>query len=183
MSTTVERMTADAFLAREDFPRHTQLLDGVVVLNSPAFLHQHVVGEFYAVLRAWTLEAPDRGVVSLELDVRVDNANVAVPDVLWFAGGIAMDAPRAPQVPDLAVEVRSPSTWVYDVGLKRELYERNGMRELWLVDTVSRTLRVYRRDAGPGFDVHMELDAGASLSSPLLDGFAATVGDLIPALP
>ena len=181
MSTTAERMTADAFLAREDFPRHTQLLDGVVVLSSPAFLHQHVVGEIYAALRDWTRAAPGRGMVSLELDVRVDDANVAAPDLLWFADGIAIDAPRAPRVPELAVEVLSPSTWVYDVGLKRELYERNGMRELWLVDTVTRTLRVYRRDTGPGFDVHMELDAAAALSSPLLEGFAVTVGDWIPA--
>jgi Uma2 family endonuclease len=183
MSTTVERMTADAFLAREDFPRHTQLLNGVVVLNSPAFLHQHVVGLIYAVLLAWTQAAPDRGVVSLPLDVRVDDANVVAPDVLWFADGVEMDAPRAPRVPDLAVEVRSPATWVYDVGLKRKLYERNGLRELWLVDTASRTLLVYRRGAGErGFDVQFELEAADSLSSPLLSGFAANVGDLVPAL-
>jgi Uma2 family endonuclease len=182
MSTTAERMTADAFLAREDFPRYTQLLDGVVVLNSPAFLHQHVVGLIYAALLGWTQVAPDRGMVSLPLDVRVDDANVVVPDVLWFAGGVDMDAPRAPRIPDLAVEVRSPATWVYDLGLKREKYERNGLRELWLVDTASRTLLVYRRAAGAsGFDVQMELDADASLSSPLLAGFAVTVGDWIPA--
>jgi Uma2 family endonuclease len=79
--------------------------------------------------------------------------------------------------------VRSPATWVYDVGPKRELYERHGLRELWLADTASRTLLVYRRSgAAGGFGIQAELEAREQLASPLLTGFAATVGELIPAL-
>lgn len=43
------------------------------------------------------------------------------PDVLWFAGDLPLDAPRAPRLSELVVEVRSPGTWVYDIGTKREL--------------------------------------------------------------
>ena len=38
-------------------------------------------------------------------------------------------------MPDIAVEVRSPSTWRYDIGAKKSGYERRGLPELWLVDT------------------------------------------------
>ena len=48
-------------------------------------------------------------------------------------------------MPDLAVEVRSPSTWRYDVGAKKDGYERHGLPELWLVDTEARSVLVYRR--------------------------------------
>jgi Uma2 family endonuclease len=181
VSTVAERLTADAYLARED-PRRTELIDGVVVVNEPTVRHQRVVGLIYAALLAWTQAAPDRGTVSLPLDVRLDDATVLAPDVLWFAQAIDLDAPRAPRMPELAVEVRSPATWVYDVGPKRDLYERHGLRELWLADTASRTLLIYRRGRGDrGFDVQAELEAGERLSSPLLSGFAASVGELIPA--
>jgi Uma2 family endonuclease len=78
--------------------------------------------------------------------------------------------------------VRSPGTWVFDLGRKRDLYERHGVRELWLADTASRTMLVYRR-SGPkaGFDVSLELGADEALSSPLLPGFAEAVAELIPA--
>ena len=181
VSTVAEPLTADEYLARED-PRRTELIDGAVVVNEPTVLHQRVVGLIYAALLAWTQAAPDRGTVSLPLDVRIDETTVLAPDVLWFARGIDLGAPRAPRMPDLAVEVRSPATWVYDVGPKRDLYERHGLRELWLADTASRTLLIYRRSREhSGFDIQAEVAAAQSLSSPLLPGFAATVGELVPA--
>jgi Uma2 family endonuclease len=183
MSTVVEPLSSDDYLARED-PRRTQLIEGVVVVNEPTVLHQRVVGLIYAALLGWTQAATGRGSVSLPLDVRLDETTVLAPDVLWFAREISLDAPRAPHLPELAVEVRSPGTWVYDVGRKRELYERHGLRELWLADTASRTLLIYRRSSqASGFDAQLELAAEQTLTTPLLPGFAAVVGDLLPALP
>jgi Uma2 family endonuclease len=182
MSTIAERLTADDYLARED-PRRTELIDGLLVVNEPTVLHQRVVGLIYAALLAWTEAAPDHGTVSLPLDVRLDDTTVLAPDVLWFAEPIDLAALRAPRMPELAVEVRSPATWVYDIGPKRDLYERHGLRELWLADTASRTLLVYRRAGeASGFDAQVELTAEESLRSPLLPGFAVTVGELMPAV-
>ena len=38
------------------------------------------------------------------------------------------------EAPDLAVEILSPSTRKLDLRLKRDLYERHGVREYWIVD-------------------------------------------------
>jgi Uma2 family endonuclease len=78
--------------------------------------------------------------------------------------------------------VRSPGTWRYDVGRKRDLYEHHGVHELWLADTATRTLLAYRRSQPKaGFDVALELRADETLHSSLLPGFAVVVGELIPA--
>ena len=89
---------------------------------------------------------------------------------------------RLPRVPDLCVEVRSPSTWRYDVGRKRAVYEQAGLPELWLVDTSAETVLVFRRStpSAPIFDVALELTSAETLSSPQLEGFTARVGDLFP---
>src|SRR5256885_550723 len=59
MSTVAERLTADEYLARED-ARRTELIDGVLVVNEPTVLHQHVVGLIHAALLASTRAAANR---------------------------------------------------------------------------------------------------------------------------
>jgi Uma2 family endonuclease len=80
-------------------------------------------------------------------------------------------------LPDLAVEVRSPSTWRYDVGKKKATYERGGLPELWLVDTAAWTVLVFRRSSkgAPRFDVELELSYSEQLTSPQLPGFSLPV--------
>ena len=182
MTTVAERLSADAYLARDD-PRRTELIDEVVVVNEPGILHQHVCALIWDALARWTRTADGHGMVTWPINVRLDERNVLAPDVLWFETVLPLSAVNAPRPPELAVEVRSPATWVYDIGRKRELYERHGVRELWLADTASRTLIVCRR-SGPraAFDVALELDADEMLTTPLLPGFAVPVGELLPAV-
>lgn len=180
MSAVAERLSADAYLARED-PRHTELIDGAIVVNQPGFLHQRTVGKIHAALLTWTEAQAGRGVVSLSLDVRLDDNNVLAPDVLWFADDVPLDALRAPRVPDLVIEVRSASTWAQDLGPKRRLYERHGARELWLIDTAARSVLVFARTPGAGeFADPVEVGPEGALTSTLLPGFAASVAALIP---
>lgn len=182
MATVAERLTADAYLARED-TRRTELIDGAVVVNEPSVLHQRVCGLIFRALAEWTETPPGRGTASLPLNIRLDDHNVLAPDVMWFDGEIRLDAADAPRVPELVVEVRSPGTWRYDIGRKRSLYERHGVRELWLADTASRTMLVYRRAGETGrHDQALELGATEMLESPLLPGLSLAVGSLLPAV-
>ncbi len=179
-----ERMTADEFLLIED-PRHLQLIEGEVVVTEAEWLHQHCLLEIVLALGNWTAGGEGRGAASLPIDVRLDEHNVFAPDVSWYAEGHVPPgrAPKRPyHVPDLAIEIRSPSTWRYDVGTKKRVYEERGLRELWLVDTDAETVLVFRRSTPdhPGFDVALELDRSSELTSPLLLGFALPVVSLFP---
>src|ERR671914_193589 len=93
-----------------------------------------------------------------------------------------LDARPPSPLPHLAIEVRSPTTWRYDVGAKKAAYEREGLRELWLVDTAASEVLVFRRsEAGaPGFDVALELERDDTLTSPQLDGFELPLAELFP---
>ena len=182
MSTVAERLTADDYLSRDD-PRRTELIDGVVVVNEPSILHQHVCGLVYQALAAWTRTPTGRGMATLPINVPLDAENVLAPDVMWFDGELSLSAVNAPRVPELVIEVRSPGTWRFDIGRKRDLYERHGVRELWLVDPFSRSVLVFRRATRDApFDTPVEVLAEDSLGSPLLPDFAVTVGELTPAV-
>lgn len=180
-----ERMTADQFLALPtDSTCSAELVEGEFVVNDPRPLHNYVVTDLIVALSDWTRAEPRRGRTMIPIDVLLDDRNVLKPDVLWYSEGRvpARNAQGPVRVPDLAVEVRSPSTWRYDVGTKKAAYERHGLPELWLVDTAAEMVLVFRRSRprAPSFDVALEVDRAAQLESPLLPGFALRVGDLFP---
>jgi Uma2 family endonuclease len=163
---------------------NTELVDGEIVVNEPTRLHQAVKLELLFALGGWSRQAPGRGRTWLPLDVLIDERNVFAPDILWYAEGAGPDIHGSPPspLPQLAVEVRSPSTWRYDIGAKKAAYERVGLRELWLVDTAASEVLVFRRsDVGaPGFDVALELERHHTLTSPQLDGFELQLAGLFP---
>ena len=110
--------------------------------------------------------------------MKFDRGNVLAPDVLWISEGrMPADGTHLDFVPDLAVEVRSPSTWRYDTIVKIRLYEAAGVGEAWLVNTASKSVLVYRRSVpeSPDFDISLELEEGEVLLSPLLEGFSLDI--------
>ena len=178
------RMTAADFLALPERQNATrlELVGGEVIVNEPTWLHMSTLHRLQLALGIWATVEDGRGAVSAAVDVGIDERNVFAPDLLWYARGRVPGRhdPAPYPVPDLAVEVRSPSTWAYDVGAKKTAYERHGLRELWLVDTMAEEVLAFRRSkpGPPDFDVSLELARGAMLSSPLLPGFAVPVDQL-----
>ena len=175
-------MTADEYLALGEGHPRTQLVEGEVILNAPQLPHQLVCTDLEVALAIWSRAAPDRGLAIRPLDVRLNDRNVYNPDILWYAEDRAPrrgDRPPYP-MPNIAVEVRSPSTWHYDVGVKRRVYEQQGLPELWLVDIRAETVLVFRRSApdAPSFDIALELERDEQLTSPQLPGFALELSEV-----
>jgi Uma2 family endonuclease len=183
--TTAQRMTAEEFLALEPHERWRELIDGEIVVNEPSWMHGRTQFLIGFALEAWTRGGSARGVVGNPVDVALDERSVYAPDLLWYRDGrVPQQTDLSPYpIPDLAVEIRSPSTWRYDIGVKKATYARHGMAELWLVDTAADVVLVFRRSApeAPEFDVSEELAADATLTSPLLPGFALAVTEIFTA--
>src|SRR3954452_3116554 len=175
MALTSTRLTAEEYFALPPTEKHTQLIDGEIVVTEPTLRHQRLTLEIVRLLTNWLIENPGHGEAGIPVDVHLDGYNVFAPDVWWVpeAERPSRDAKRIVGPPALAVEVRSPSTWRYDVGAKKRTYERLGLSELWLVDSNADTVLVYRRSspAAPAFDVELELAAGDTLTTPLIAGF------------
>jgi Uma2 family endonuclease len=181
-----ERMTAEEFLALPDSDelRWAQLVEGELIVDPPRPLHQWVGAELLFALMSWRRAGEGRGNVWYDLGVRLDERNVFQPDVLWYRedAGPALYSRGPSPLPQLAVEIRSPSTWRYDIGAKKAAYERHGLHELWLVDTAAMVVLVFRRSdpATRSFDVALELERADTLTSPSLKGFELSLSELFP---
>jgi Uma2 family endonuclease len=154
-------------------------------MNEPTWMHGHAQKRIIVALELWIGGAEGRGAVGVPVDVRLDERNVYGPDVVWYRHGRVpklTDQPPYP-MPDLAVEIRSPSSWRRDLLVKKPNYEQHGAVELWLVDTTARVVLISRRSAGTAarFDVNVEVGDDEVLTSPLLPGFGLPAADLFGA--
>lgn len=140
-------------------------------------------GELHLALRHWQEDTADEGVVLQDVFVALAGASRPAPDISWWSAERRPSTPSGALqsgirqgVPDLVVEVLSPSTRANDLGVKRELYMRSGVRELWLVDPDARTVTRVRPDGSPD----EVLDEGSILTSDLLEGFALGIARIFP---
>jgi len=177
-------MTAAEFLARPitQDSGFESLVEGEVVVTDPNLMHGALQARILVALTSWIAQGAQRGSVHLPADVQLDEHNVYKPDILWYSQPRKPDlrSPRPYPMPDIGAEVRSPSTWRFDIGAKKRGYERHELLELWLVDTEAAEILVFRRSrAGAAeFDVALELAAGDYLTSPQLGGFSLNLEEL-----
>jgi Uma2 family endonuclease len=133
-----------AAMERAGWRAPMELIDGEVVVIPPsggdASLAQT---EVVHRLGAWRATPAGSGRVLTDVFVRVGDGYLA-PDAAWWAEGRQPRIGRGAidTVPDLVVEVLSPATRDNDLGPKRDLYLRAGVREVWLIDPAERAVLV-----------------------------------------
>ena len=122
---------ADLREALTDGRRH-ELVDGsLIVTPAPVPDHQDVLGALYRVV--YDSRTPPLRVLFAPVDVHLAEDTVVQPDLV-VGPPEAFTANGMQGVPLLAVEVLSPSTRHFDVGLKKLLFEDHGVPCYWVID-------------------------------------------------
>lgn len=135
-----------------------ELIEGTAYVReppSPSRLHQEVVVELCKQL-ATALEDRPCQVYVAPFDVRLPRSTeeddqidtVVQPDLLIVSDLQKVDARGVRGAPDWLAEVVSPGTARHDQFVKLPVYERAGVREVWLIDPVERSVSIYRLKAG-----------------------------------
>ena len=156
------RLTYDDFLLFPDGDglRH-EIIDGVhYVTPAPGLRHQDLVGRLHLAIGNFLASQPGLGRVFLSpLDVVFTFHDIVEPDLLFVAGrpdrdhdgeehsGRTRDRRRG------RVEEHSKR----DERIKKELFDRGGVREYWIVDPDHSQLIVHRRDGARLADAHTAL--------------------------
>ena len=165
----------------EDRFRH-ELIDGQHFMTpSPYTIHQHILSIVYYELCTFLKKNPLGRVFFAPLDVVLSDHDVVEPDLLYVSNerSSIITEKNIQGAPDLVVEVLSRTTGHRDKTLKRDLYERSGVLEYWLIDPRTRSAVVYRRE-GEKFGKPEELTADGRdrLTTPLLPGLEITRADV-----
>lgn len=145
----VHSVSEELFDVWTDEDTKADLIDGEMVVHSPASLqHEDVVSflgglmSFYADARALgKVIASGNGVVHLA------SGRKFAPDIFFIRQTrVPTPLPREFEgAPDLVVEVLSPSTRTIDLQVKRPAYRDAGVAELWFVDREQRQVLIDRK--------------------------------------
>jgi Uma2 family endonuclease len=161
-----------------DDGRRWELIDGELFVSpAPNFGHQGVLRNMFLVL---VRALGERRVFFAPLDIQVGPQTVVQPDVVVFtAEDEATMQPdehvRDGLIPQIAVEVSSPSTRRLDIIHKRRLYEDSGVAEYWFVDREAEVVDVYAF----GADDDLRTCAGAEQIASDLVELDVTVAELL----
>jgi Uma2 family endonuclease len=176
------KLTYEDFLRFPDDGRRHEILDGVhVVTAAPFSRHQLVLGELYYAVKAYLKANPIGTVGFAPFDVLLGKHDIVEPDLLYIAQARReiLTEKNIQGAPDLIAEILSKSSYRFDLGVKRERYEHQGVQEYWVLDVDRDTASVFRRRGdrfAPPLPLAAETDE--SLTTPLLPGFELPLREL-----
>jgi Uma2 family endonuclease len=173
------RLTYDDLVAMfpEDDGVHRELIDGEIFVTPSAVTRHQRLSVRLALSLGNHLELhPNQGeVFTARFDVVLTAYDVLEPDLLVVLGDqrAILTERNVQGAPGLVIEILSPSTRKRDLTLKRRLFDREGVREYWIVDPEGNSVAVYRRTAEGTMPLSTTLTAGngETLTTELLPGW------------
>ena len=130
-----------------------ELINGVAynMAPAPSVNHQRVSMELGRQFANFLSDKPCE-VFSAPFDVRLpepnekdeDTKNVVQPDMIVVCDASKLDEKGCQGAPDLIIEIVSPSSASIDNIKKLKLYEKNGVKEYWIVDPIYKIVTIYK---------------------------------------
>ena len=119
-----------------------EYIDGNTVMLMPAGTgHNSIGGNLYRIISVFLRKK--RCKVFYETKVVLDEANRFIPDLIVVCDRSKIKESYVAGAPDLVVEILSPSTRMRDLSVKRDTYEKFGVKEYWIIDPKAETIDVY----------------------------------------
>jgi len=133
---------------RYEDERPTEMLDGVIyMMATPLLKHVSISVSIIHIFKRY-LKGKKCRVFGDNAKVFLSEDDRVVPDVSLVFNKDILKENGIYGAPDLIVEILSPSTATHDKGYKKDLYERCGVKEYWIVDANSFSIEVYWLENG-----------------------------------
>ena len=175
------RASIEEFWSLPESVLPTEYIDGEIIMApSPTIGHQSASRNIFRALDKFVAAKAADQLFYSPLDVVLPSGDVVQPDIFFLTKEDVRRAKKHGRIrcaPLLAVEILSPGSATHDTLRKRDLYERNGVREYWIVDLDDRTISqlVLRKK----HYALTELGESDVIKGAVLAGFEMRVGDLL----
>jgi excisionase family DNA binding protein len=142
---------SDYLLLPDEESFHYEILDGILIREpAPTKLHQRVLYRLHYLLQQYFWEQdPEAEIFGAPIDLTLSDINVVQPDLVYAPHDSDLEGQRINVIPELIVEIISPSTAKKDRIRKLEVYSRLGVPHYWIVDPKAQSFEAFIRDV-PG---------------------------------
>ena len=176
--------TYDDYARLPDNSMRYEVIEGDLYMNpAPRPKHQRIIALLHGHLWEYLKAQPGGEVFFAPIDVNLPDLTSPVQPDLLFIAADQLDIIKEDfieGVPDLMVEVLSPSNPAHDRLTKFQVYARAGVREYWLIDPDARVIEinVLRGQAYASLGVFGPAD---QTRSEVLANFSVPVSEICPA--
>jgi Uma2 family endonuclease len=174
---TSTKLTYEDYCLLPDDGRRHEIIDGEHYVNpSPNTKHQTALGNLFYALKHHIREHRSGRVFAAPYDIVLSDFDVVEPDIIFVSDArkqIITDV-NIKGVPDLVVEILSPSSRAYDEVVKFKRYAAMGIPEYWIVDPESETVKIYRHTSS-GYAL---APTSEPITTLIIPGFALPLRDI-----
>ena len=134
-----------AYDIRDDY----EIIEGEKFMaSSPFKRHGKIVGRLMFTIGTYAFINRLGTAFSDNLDVHLPDGNLLRPDFIFVNAAndkfvFDNEDETFYGVPDMVAEIFSRSTMKRDMGIKKDIYERNGVKEYWIINPWSESIEVY----------------------------------------
>ena len=150
-----------------------QLIGGELIMTpAPTPYHQIVSRKIMSLLIQYVEKNNLGEILYSPIDVYFSEEDVFQPDIIFISKERLdiIGETKIKGAPDLVIEILSPATAYYDLGRKYEVYEKNGVKEYWIVHPKRKSIEIYQNESGQFRLVQSAKETG-TINSPFLKGF------------
>src|SRR4051812_23548492 len=133
-------------LFEDDDNYYYEIIDGEMIQKSaPTPMQQEVSRNLLFALETFNRQQKKGSIFYAPVDVYLDEYNKPQPDIIFVSNEkkaiITNDGIMG--IPDLIIEIISPTSVIRDRIEKKNLYERMAVQEFWLVDPQYAAIEIY----------------------------------------
>jgi Uma2 family endonuclease len=165
------RWTYEEYYRLEDDRRY-EIIDGnLLMAPAPDTWHQDSSRKLFRLVDRFVMKNRLGEVFYAPIDLVLDVENTVQPDLIFVPSAKAGMIQRRAifGIPDLLVEIISPSSVRRDRYDKKELYARFGVKEYWIGDPANKALEILTFKEGH-YDLHCCAEEKGKLTSLVLPG-------------
>ncbi len=179
-----DRISVDEYFEiREKSDQFLEYIDGFVYMSpSQSTKHQRVSGNLYMKFRLH-LDTKPCEVFHAPFDIemrneRIEGTKVVIPDISVICEKSGFTEARYVGIPNLIVEILSPSNQSHDLITKLNLYMEYGVREYWIVNPMLNSVTVYALNNDGMYIQHDMKTEKGRITSNFLTGFQVDLTEI-----
>ena len=137
MNIATDPMREDAYIKTR-----YESVDGIIYMMAPpSYRHNRIGGNLYRLIGNYLWRK--KCIVVYETRVRLAENIYFVPDLAVVCDKSKIKEDGIHGAPDFVAEILSPSTQKRDIGIKKEIYEKFGVGEYWIIHPLEKSIEVY----------------------------------------
>jgi Uma2 family endonuclease len=166
-----KKWTVEDYLQLEEDTK-CEILDGELLMTpAPLISHQRTLASLYQQLVIFINQQQTGELFIAPVDVYFDRENVYQPDLVFVSAARSsiVQEKGIMGVPDLVVEVISPSNSYIDRYSKKAKYEQFGVKEYWIADPANQTLEIFALGSTGNYELFLFLSQRRRAKSSVLN--------------